>query len=153
MKKLTGALATGLIVATALGSLIAAPAFAADATAAPMTKTDTSPATAVNMPKAVPNDAAQSATPKAAIAAPAPTAADQATAKVDRTKMPERATMSRHRVEQIQAALAKGGEPVAIDGIWGPKTIMAVKDFQKSHDLKMTGHLDRETLMALPKVG
>jgi peptidoglycan hydrolase-like protein with peptidoglycan-binding domain len=153
MNKLSGALARGLIAATAFGSLAAAPVFAADAPAAPMTKSDASPASAVNTPKAIPNDAAQSATPEAATATPAPAKADQAMAKVDRTKMPEHVMMSRRRVEEIQTALAKGGEQVAIDGIWGPKTTTAVKDFQKSHDLKVTGHLDHETLMALPKVG
>lgn len=73
--------------------------------------------------------------------------------KAETPKMHKTATMSRKRVEQVQTALAKSGQTVAIDGVWGPKTTMALKDFQKSHGLTATGHLDHKTLEALPKVG
>jgi len=124
MRKFAGALATGAIVAATLGGLVAAPALAAD------TKTATAPAAA---PAAAP--VAQAA------AAPQPM----------KMKKPMAMAMSRKRVEEIQTALAKGGEQIAVDGIWGPKTTAAVRDFQKAHNLKVTGHLDHETLIALPK--
>ncbi len=58
--------------------------------------------------------------------------------------------MSRHHIEVIQAALANSGQNVEVDGFWGPKTARALKDFQKTHGLKATGHLDHKTRQALP---
>ena len=142
MTEFSTAFTRGLILAVAFGSLAAAPAFAGDGLAAPTTKAETT-----KTPAALPPGAAQEH------ANPTHAASGQTMAKLDRTKMPEPATMSRSRVKAIQSALAKEGEHVTVDGIWGPKTAMAVKDFQKSHDLKTTGHLDPETVRALPKVG
>jgi len=59
------------------------------------------------------------------------------------------AMMSRSKVEQVQTALANSGDNVQIDGDWGPKTTAALKDFQKQHNLKATGRLDKETRDAL----
>ena len=59
------------------------------------------------------------------------------------------ASMSRHRVEEVQTALSNSGSPIAIDGDWGPKTVAALKDFQKAHNLKASGKLDKETRQAL----
>jgi peptidoglycan DL-endopeptidase CwlO len=56
------------------------------------------------------------------------------------------ASMSRERVEKIQAALNNNGESLAVDGVWGSKTRAAVKDFQQKHGLKPTGHVDSATL-------
>ncbi len=49
------------------------------------------------------------------------------------------------RVEEIQAALDNNGEHLAVDGIWGPKTTMALRDFQKQHALKASGRPDSQT--------
>ncbi len=57
--------------------------------------------------------------------------------------------MSRTRVEAIQTALKNNGEDVAPDGVWGPKTVAALRDFQKQHGLKTTGHMDRATALKL----
>ena len=40
---------------------------------------------------------------------------------------------------------AKGFDPGPIDGIMGPKTTSALKDFQKREGLQVTGHLNAET--------
>jgi len=128
MRKFAGALATGVIVAAfaipAMADNAAAPAAANPAPAAPAA---------------------------AAPAAPAAQPTAQAAPAAQPMKKPMHMAMSRKKVEAIQTALAKGGESVPIDGIWGPKTTAAVRDFQKAHNLKVTGHMDRETWKALPK--
>ena len=124
--------------AIAAGGFAAAPVLAADAATAPTTKVETGRAPAAQAP-AAPQTPPASAANVAASKAPAP-------------KMHKVAAMSRKRVEHIQAALARSGENVAIDGIWGPKTSAAIKDFQKNHGLMATGHLNHKTLEALPKV-
>lgn len=49
-------------------------------------------------------------------------------------------------VRQAQQALMdKGFNPGPIDGKMGPKTKGAVSEFQKKENMKVTGHLDRET--------
>jgi peptidoglycan hydrolase-like protein with peptidoglycan-binding domain len=58
-------------------------------------------------------------------------------------------SMSRSRVEAIQTALKNNGEDVAPDGVWGPKTVTALRDFQKKQGLKATGHMDRATALKL----
>lgn len=57
--------------------------------------------------------------------------------------------MSARRVEEIQAALQRKGEQVATDGIWGPKTTAALRDFQKKNGLKPTGQYDQATAQKL----
>jgi peptidoglycan hydrolase-like protein with peptidoglycan-binding domain len=59
------------------------------------------------------------------------------------------AMMSRQRVEAIQTALKSNGEQVDPDGVWGPKTVAAVRDFQTKQGLKVTGHVDRATAQKL----
>ena len=143
-------LTSGLVAAACAAgaaALMAAPSFAAD-TAAPAPKVTTGTAPAAS-----------------AKTAPAKMASDmKATAKKDAmakpAQMPKKAAMekkvamhrmSRHRVEQIQTALDNHGQNVPIDGIWGHKTMMAVKAFQKDHDLRATGRLDHATWKALNK--
>ncbi len=58
-------------------------------------------------------------------------------------------TMSARRVEEIQAALQSKGEHVATDGVWGPKTTAALRDFQKKNGLKQTGRYDQATAQKL----
>lgn len=60
-----------------------------------------------------------------------------------------KAVMSRRQIEAIQAALETSGQKVDKDGKMGPKTIAALRDFQKSHGLKVTGQVDRQTAQKL----
>jgi peptidoglycan hydrolase-like protein with peptidoglycan-binding domain len=55
------------------------------------------------------------------------------------------AALSRKRVESVQEALDAGGAKLDIDGVWGPKTESALKQYQQQRGLKVTGHLDRAT--------
>jgi peptidoglycan DL-endopeptidase CwlO len=125
------ALTTSLVLAAPLAAL---PAFAqqqpAPAQAAPAT-----PAPAPAAP----------ATQAPAAAAPAPsTAAPGTTAPAPR----QRASRS-ERIQRLQNALNQHGASVTVDGKMGPQTRAALEDFQKSHNLKVTGRPDRETIAAL----
>jgi peptidoglycan hydrolase-like protein with peptidoglycan-binding domain len=54
------------------------------------------------------------------------------------------------QVKAVQQALKdKGHDPGAIDGVMGPKTRSALKDFQKKEGLSDSGRLDHETLARL----
>lgn len=81
-----------------------------------------------------------STTPAPQAATPAPTTPKMAA---------HEGMMSRQRVEAIQTALKSNGEQVEPDGVWGPKTIAALRDFQKQKGLKVTGHVDRATAQKL----
>src|SRR2546426_6310587 len=49
-------------------------------------------------------------------------------------------------VRQAQTALKeKGIDPGPIDGIHGPRTSSALREYQKKENIKVTGHLDSET--------
>ena len=49
-------------------------------------------------------------------------------------------------VRQAQEALkAQGHDPGPIDGLMGPQTRQALKEFQSSNGLQQTGRLDAET--------
>lgn len=57
---------------------------------------------------------------------------------------------NREQVQAAQQALKdKGHDPGSIDGVMGPKTQKALKDFQKAEGLKDTGRLDAETMAKL----
>jgi peptidoglycan hydrolase-like protein with peptidoglycan-binding domain len=49
----------------------------------------------------------------------------------------------------VQTALNNNGAHLDVDGRMGPKTVAALKTFQKQHKLKVTGKLDRATARAL----
>lgn len=54
------------------------------------------------------------------------------------------------RVRAVQEALkSKGFDPGPIDGIQGPQTTQAVKDFQRAENLEVTGRADSATLNKL----
>jgi len=44
-----------------------------------------------------------------------------------------------------QALKHKGFDPGPMDGVIGPKPTAALKDYQKSENLAMTGKIDRDT--------
>jgi len=50
------------------------------------------------------------------------------------------------QVKAVQQALKdQGHDPGAIDGVMGPKTQAALRDYQQKQGLKATGRLDAET--------
>jgi peptidoglycan hydrolase-like protein with peptidoglycan-binding domain len=60
------------------------------------------------------------------------------------------ARMSKEDVKQVQAALKnKGMDPGPEDGVLGPKTQQALREFQKSNNLQATGRIDEKTASAL----
>ena len=59
-------------------------------------------------------------------------------------------SMSKEKVKQVQAALkSKGMDPGPEDGVLGPKTQGALREFQKSNNLTATGRIDEKTASAL----
>ena len=59
--------------------------------------------------------------------------------------------LSSSQVREIQQALEDRGDgSVRVDGEWGPDTVAAIKNFQKSENMiSQTGELDLPTLSAL----
>jgi hypothetical protein len=58
--------------------------------------------------------------------------------------------MNASQVRKVQEALkARGMDPGPIDGIFGPRTRQALRDFQKQESIAETGQLNRETLEKL----
>ncbi|HZM37194.1 MAG TPA: peptidoglycan-binding domain-containing protein [Burkholderiales bacterium] len=57
-------------------------------------------------------------------------------------------------VRQVQQELkAEGIDPGPIDGLWGPRTSRAVRQFQKQAQIDASGQLDARTLSALGIAG
>lgn len=71
--------------------------------------------------------------------------ADAATAK----KPAVHRTTGSPAVKNAQEALNRNGARLKVDGKMGPRTVAAVKSFQKRHGLKATGKLDARTKSAL----
>lgn len=60
------------------------------------------------------------------------------------------AQLSKQQVRQIQMSLNKKGMNAGhVDGVWGPKTATAMRNFQKKESIKANGHLTQQTLAAL----
>jgi len=92
---------------------------------------------------------AQPAAPAPA-AAPAQPAAQPAAAPSEPAKPAmHMATLSRRKIEEIQAALKDAGEAVEIDGNWSAETKKALADFQSKNGLKVTHRFDHETAKRL----
>lgn len=59
-------------------------------------------------------------------------------------------TLSPATIRALQHSLMQGGYAVdAADGVWGPRTTAAVREFQRIKGLNPTGRADRQTLAAL----
>lgn len=57
---------------------------------------------------------------------------------------------SKDKVKEVQEALKGNGfDPGTADGVIGPKTNRAIRDFQKSKNLQATGRIDEKTASAL----
>ena len=53
-------------------------------------------------------------------------------------------------IRSVQQTLAQDGSYRGrIDGVWGPQTEAAVRDYQQQHNLNPSGRLDRDTLAAM----
>jgi surface antigen len=61
------------------------------------------------------------------------------------------ATVSSDTILKVQQRLRAEGFYVRdnIDGVWGPRTALALRNFQRAHGLNATGQLDLDTLAAL----
>ena len=58
--------------------------------------------------------------------------------------------ISGEQVRSVQQALqGKGMDPGAVDGVMGPRTQDAVRNFQKAQNLPQTGRIDAPTLQKL----
>lgn len=76
--------------------------------------------------------------------------ADKKADKMDRAGGKAAKGGNQEQVKAAQQALKdKGHDPGEIDGLMGPKTTAALKDFQKAQGLKETGRLDKETMAKL----
>lgn len=67
----------------------------------------------------------------------------QATTDVDAT------ASSNAQVESVQASLAQEGYNVSVDGVWGPQSAEALRQFQQANNLDATGQINAQTLAAL----
>lgn len=88
------------------------------------------------------------------MAAPSPQEAP--TASPEETKAPSAPELvlaakglNSEMVKVLQLALSHKGYPLTVDGMFGPKTEKAVKDFQKSKGFKVTGLVNVETYNAI----
>ena len=79
--------------------------------------------------------------------APGPAHAQPAAA---RESVPGPGELSPATIRMLQHSLIQGGYAVnAADGVWGPQTSAAVREFQRMKGLKQTGQADAATLEAL----
>ena len=90
--------------------------------------------------------------PPAASAAPEPAPAQTGmsnSATVSGTATIERTSASSDQVRKVQSALKDNGEHVKVDGIWGPRTSQALRDYQQKNGLQASGQLDDQTKQKL----
>jgi hypothetical protein len=57
--------------------------------------------------------------------------------------------LDRATVQSVQASLKNEGHSVSVDGVWGPRTAAALRNFQEANNLPATGTLDSQTMAAL----
>jgi uncharacterized protein YcfJ len=73
-------------------------------------------------------------------------ASDDSTPRVD---APSNAPGDAAYVRSVQQSLNQRGYDVAVDGIWGPNTESALRNFQQANGFSQTGTLDGPTASAL----
>lgn len=65
-------------------------------------------------------------------------------------KQPGKQQLSSDQIRQAQEKLQQEGHnPGPIDGVWGPQTQAAVKEFQQAKNIQVTGQLDQQTMKEL----
>ncbi len=57
--------------------------------------------------------------------------------------------MSHAKIKAAQSALNHRGANLEVNGTFNPDTVQALMDYQKSHNLRVTGHPDHQTLKSL----
>lgn len=57
--------------------------------------------------------------------------------------------MNADQMQEIQSNLRDKGYSVSVDGVWGPQTASAVREFQSANNLEVTGNLNNETIAEL----
>jgi peptidoglycan hydrolase-like protein with peptidoglycan-binding domain len=68
-------------------------------------------------------------------------------------KMDAVPSLNQDGIRRVQQALQKRGfDPGPLDGILGPKTKEAVRNFQDRYGIKASGEIDNQTLFALGEV-
>ena len=65
------------------------------------------------------------------------------------SKAGQQSSLSQETIKQVQEKLKAAGYDVQVDGIMGPKTQAALKEYQQKQGLQASGQLDRQTLAAL----
>jgi lysozyme family protein len=55
----------------------------------------------------------------------------------------------RYSAKSVQRSLREAGYPIAVDGVIGPQTRSALRDFQSAHGLEPTGRVNKATLTKL----
>jgi peptidoglycan hydrolase-like protein with peptidoglycan-binding domain len=62
----------------------------------------------------------------------------------------QQSAVSPDMIKAVQQKMQHDGEYHGnIDGVWGPETQTAVRDFQQAHNLNVTGQLDQQTMQAM----
>lgn len=61
----------------------------------------------------------------------------------------QHANVSAGQLQLVQRRLRDAGHSISVDGVWGPETAGAVREYQEDQDLAVTGRLNSETLSAL----
>ena len=79
-----------------------------------------------------------------------PSQAQQTGADASKLDMDAVPSLSEDKVRRVQQALqSKGFDPGPIDGVIGPKTEDALRNFQDRFGIKMSAKIDNQTLYAL----
>lgn len=61
----------------------------------------------------------------------------------------QQASQDQETIKQVQQKLSDAGHELQADGIMGPKTQAALKEFQEKKGLQASGELDQQTMAAL----
>jgi peptidoglycan hydrolase-like protein with peptidoglycan-binding domain len=140
---------TSALTLTVAAAMVATTAFAQSSN-----KPASSPSTSPSMDKP---SSAPSASPGTSTTDPAKSTSDSMKSdsmksdsmKAEKMSKPA-AGGNREQVKAVQQALKdKGHDPGTVDGVMGPKTRGALKDFQKKEGMKDTGRIDQETMTKL----
>jgi peptidoglycan hydrolase-like protein with peptidoglycan-binding domain len=87
---------------------------------------------------------------QASTAAPAYAATPSNNTTQASTSAGRNAELSPNMIRDVQQNLKQAGLYNArVDGVWGPRTQAAVRDYQQQHNMNATGELDQQTLDAM----
>src|SRR5262249_54072882 len=136
-----------ILTFTVAAAMVATTAFAQSAADKPSTSKD-SPTS--GMPSATPGGSPSDATKSDTTKSDTMKSDTMKSDTMKSSKAMASGGAGRDRVKAAQQALKdKGHDPGPIDGVMGPKTHAALKDFQKKEGLKDSGRLDQETIVKL----